>query len=315
MDPLLAKALKHYRDRYDYPWAVLRISTSGPLAIGSGLYVQYDDRAPKVTDISLDHHQYSLLTAPPSHSLDLWAGCGSAIYWGFRTYGPTDRFARTRADRFFTDAACTSASAAAAAVAQASIHCRAHQWGQALGAVGTVRGLGQLPFGSKVMAFLDLNNTGVYDNRINGFLAATRLDRAVLGCDAVPVDRRGTMIYARVSSKKNQLVYQRWCERLRELRDELNRMGPACGWRCTETATKPQKWRAVDVERAIFRLTKFLPPRPGALRTGRRQLTGPPSRKSRGDEAPSVPQEPEDEFDPADVATRLKEHCERRPIA
>lgn len=307
MDPLLAKALKYYRDHYNYPWAVLKIVAAGPVSVGAGLHIQFDDQAPKVSDLLLDDHQSALLAAVASHSAQNLVGCGSAIYWGFRTFGPSDKYAQRRAKRFFAHTTNT-APTVAAAMRQARRHCSVRKWEDALSSVGKLKELGQLPFASKVVAFLDLENAGVYDNRINRFLLRSCLDRPMIGCPAIPVNSKGNMNYARVSALGSRIVYQRWCERLQELRDLLNNIGPGGRWKCTESAS--QRWRAVDVERAIFQLANSLP----------RPMTGPargkeqPARSVRAGAVVRVPSNAPEGPDPNDVRRRLRDHCESHPI-
>lgn len=303
MDPMLARAFQFYRNQYDYPWAVLKIAASGPISVGAGVFIQFYDQAPKRTDLSLDNHQSALLAPHLAHCL---IGCASAIYWGFRTFGQSDKYARQRVQKFFHHATNTM-SAAVLALGQAQAHCSSHRWGDAVSSVGSLKELGQLPFASKVIAFLDLENAGVYDNRINRFLLQSGLDKPMIGCPALPVKSGGNMSYPKVAAQNSQGVFQRWCERLQELRDQLNAIGPGCQWQCTEST--PQRWRAVDVERAIFQLAKALPPPVKiAVRRTERAVARP-----QGLDETTPWRDATEDPGANDVMRRLREHCESHP--
>ncbi len=310
MNPNLAGALQWCRDHYDYPWAAIALSFNNGIQVAPGKYLQFDDRASRVTDSCLDLHQFILLHAPVPDPLAAWAGCGSVIYWGFSTYG--QNYACARAVRFLYGGGAQNAgappaivNATAAAVEQATRSCFNHDWGMVLDDIGQLRELGQLPFASKVVAFLSPKYAGVYDNRINNFLLRTGLDTPLLGCPAVPVNGRGIMQYARTSSPRNQAVYQRWCKRLRQLRDALRGLGPNYAWRCTER--RPQGWRAVDVERALFRLSRLWVPKPSS-----------PGQKNKGQgrrQSGYVGSSARPGFDGGDVVDWLRKYCESHPIS
>jgi hypothetical protein len=56
--------------------------------------------------------------------------------------------------------------------------CAAGAWGGALEELSGVSELGRVSFFSKVVAFVDPENAGVYDKRVNEFLFETRLKYA-----------------------------------------------------------------------------------------------------------------------------------------
>lgn len=275
MDSRLARSLQIARDQYDYPWAAVTAGP-GPIALASGISGQFDDRPTAVTDLPLDDHHHRLLNSP--RDADIRQGCGSVIYWGFRTY--SDQFAQRRARLFFSHVTAT-ASHVAGLVRRAGSHCFSGDWGLSLKRIGQLPQLSQLPFASKVIAFLAPVDAGVYDNRINRFIITSGLDVPMLGRQAVAVNQRGSMVYAAVAGAANQEIYQRWCERLQGLRDSLNALGLSYQWTCP--AGSKQNWRAIDVERALFRLTQ-------------------------GDELQAFP------MTLNDVIKKLKDHCSQHPI-
>ncbi len=260
MNPLLVAWLERCRDLYDFPWArmctVPLIAGEMPVTLVPGLDRYFHARPGYVTDRALDAFHGDLLrsSSPP----DVRDGCASAIYWGFITRN--EPFARLSATRFYDR---NSALAVVAVICSSASECLASRWGVALGSLGGLLGLGQMPFASKVITFLDPANAGVYDNRINKFL----LDHPGLGgaimnpVGPAPIGASGRMT-APVTTPATRRRYQIWCRRLQQARDALNTHVVPSSWTCTESV--PQQWRAIDVERAIFRLAALLgtPPVP-----------------------------------------------------
>ncbi len=227
-----------------------------PATVVPGLDRYFHTRPGHVTDRALDAFHGDLLRS--SSPADVRDACASAIYWGFITRN--EPFARLSATRFFNG---SPAIAVVAAVRSSASECLASRWGVALGSLGGLLGLGQMPFASKVITFLDPANAGVYDNRINNFLVNhLDLGGAIMSpVGPAPVGANGLM-KAPITTPATRRRYQIWCRRLQQARDGLNQHTPPSRWTCTESA--PQQWRAVDVERAIFRLAALLgtPPVP-----------------------------------------------------
>jgi hypothetical protein len=231
--------------------------------LGHGIFASFNYfRAHHPTDLGLDHHHGVLLrSGNPAH---IFLGAASVVYWGYFTF--SDGYARNKVGWFSNPSAATSRleltyTATSAALADLG----RRQWGKALGEYHNVPQLTRLPFGSKMIAFLDPENAGIYDNRINRFLTENKaLGKSILGdFPGVVASARGgsgAMTSAGVGAPINQQRYQLWCRRLQQLRDALNLAGVQ--WQCSEPS--PQQWRAVDVERAIFTLTKIQP----ATKTG-----------------------------------------------
>lgn len=248
MDPKLAQLFELGRNAYAFPHARILAGSLGglgsPAYFSPGVLGTFNYLPNQITDLALDWYHHSLLrsTVPNIH-----LGCASVVYWGFITYG--DTFAQKRARRYI--AGNPDPKRVAAILRQATLCCAAQQWGAALAALRPLRQLGQLPFGSKIIAFLDPDHAGVYDNRINRYLAHTGLDKPLLNGDsALARNSKCLMRYASVSRKANQQTYQSWCRSLRGLSDSLNASTPPSTWSCTEPTAQP--WRAIDVERAIF---------------------------------------------------------------
>jgi hypothetical protein len=253
MDIGLSTALRLLRNAYDYPGAHISpratFRNPGGIALTPKIFgfLQPAANGP-TTDTGLDAFHNSVLTS--SVASDTFLGCASVIYWGFITFSPN--LARHRVDRFAGllpghVGATKFSTFGAMKAARSSI--AAGRWGDALGWLHTVSQLRQLPFASKAIAFLDPVHAGVYDNRINNFLRSNSLGNALFLGGARPV-HRGLMTNAGVGAVVVQVFYQRWCLRLQQLRDALNNDNVT--WICTERVR--QRWRAVDVERAIFRL-------------------------------------------------------------
>lgn len=265
MDPVLAKALRLFRNSYEYPGAHVSVSPALPpppygLCLGPGNFgLLHPVAKSPVTDLSLDNYHLGMLRSMAP--ADTYLGCASVIYWGFITYGAG--FSLVRLHRFIGLAPHhlgANPLMTSIAANDANADSRAGNWGGAIGRFGGVPSLGQLPFASKVIAFLDPSNAGVYDNRINNFLAADPLGAILFGPTGAWPSRQGIMVNPRVTRVIAQQFYQRWCLRLQQLRDALN--GDKVTWRCTETVR--QQWRAVDVERALFWLAAV----PANARTG-----------------------------------------------
>jgi len=95
-----------------------------------------------------------------------------------------------------------------------------------------------------VIAFYDPAHAGVLDNRLEVGLQKSRWARGA--------PFLGGIGQVRHPGKRN--AYRSWCEFLCKIADRLNAgitAGKPWHWQGTEAA--PQKWRAIDVERAIFR--------------------------------------------------------------
>jgi hypothetical protein len=247
MNPSLMALLTLGRDNYEYPWArVIDKPSAGAIAIGPLCVSWYCQEKPHVvTDLALDNYHRDLLHSPGSGDRHL--GCASTLYWGHFTRNPP--FAQNKVLNF---CAATTIATTSATVTMAAIDCAYGHWGKALGCFHGVNQLQRLPFASKVVAFIDPENAGVYDNRINRFVAETGLDRVLFAPNGAIARNGKWMANSGVNLTSNQTHYEVWCLRLQQARDALNTITPPATWICKEPTR--QRWRAVDVERAIFAL-------------------------------------------------------------
>jgi hypothetical protein len=184
------------------------------------------------------------------------------VYWGHVTRN--EQFSSHKVSKFW------AGGNPAAQVETCTNHCSYGSWGDALNSLDGVAELQRLSFASKIVTFVDPDNAGVFDNRINRFLVESCLDKEFLGVDGgVPYDAGG-MRDPTVALPANRRRYQNWCLRLQELAHALNARGTAGFWTCTERSAQP--WRAVDVERAIFAIAERRPQSP--TRTSPSHSTG-----------------------------------------
>lgn len=253
----LARAITALRDSYRYPaYNISKLSNRSardanaidlgrnghrfglkPLAI-LGRFNE-DDRA---TDLKLDKYHCDLL-----HSLnypDAFIGVASTIYWGFAKA----RFARNRVD-WMIDGRGGGAPQHPRELVIRGTRLSLRDLknglpGKALSRLAGINEVRRMPFASKVITFMAPEIAGVYDSKINAFLK-------ILDMPGLPALSAWQMS-ASVERAEIQAAYERWCRYLQEFARDLNSAGTAYAWRCTET--EDQRWRAVDIERALFRL-------------------------------------------------------------
>jgi hypothetical protein len=201
----------------------------------------------EVTDDWLDSYHYNLLRAESAS--DRLLGLCSVIYWGFYTFG--DNYSRERVRRHlrgYDNCPGTTPEVAMQKTDAMTLSLQAGDTGTALAELSDVGQLGRTPFASKVVAFLAPSITGVYDNRIRNGLATERWTRHINSGIGM------------TSSSSVQRSYQSWCCYLSLIAGQLNlgiSLGKNWTWSCGESGQK--KWRAMDVERALF--AKYQDPR------------------------------------------------------
>ena len=121
--------------------------------------------------------------------------------------------------------------------------CNDSEHGAALGSLNGVSQLQRTPFASKIIAFVDPDKAGIYDNRIGNALASSATDSHLAGG------------VGSVSSGSIKGIYDQWCEHLSEIAEFLNEgIESAKSWRWIENESGEQDWRALDVERTYFSL-------------------------------------------------------------
>lgn len=264
MTPALAAALKQLRDGYNYPNArvakVRSVRRPHEEAKIARHFNKFGLRKVKlcaqfemptgVTDLKLDQHHFDLLT---SLSIpNTLVGISSTVYWGFMSDGR--RHGRASAQvGFLVNGATRNGKpqdpiALRRCIQKAGKFLKAGVVGSAVGQLEPINRLGYLPFASKVIAFMDPAACGVYDNNINRLIVVLRSPLV----PSLPTNKKGNLRPASIASSTVQLSYARWCRLLQCLARDLNVLGFPYRWQCTER--QPQPWRAVDVERALFRL-------------------------------------------------------------
>jgi hypothetical protein len=254
----LAHRLLAYRNLYGYPYACIRLQKATPAIkddarIGHGMQSRFvSGPQGSVTNVRLDrYHRRMLRSTSQGHR---HAACASIVYWGFFRF--SDNYARKMVEWFVNKHPTAKEHAATPALVYAvltKVSQAAGQgdWGAALGCLGQLGMLRRLSFGSKVIAFMDPQNAGVYDNRINDLLRNSPcLERAIFGPLGSVLRGAKGMAGDKVASRINQIRYQVWCRRLQRARDALMALGPRLWWKASEAAPRP--WRALDVERALF---------------------------------------------------------------
>ncbi len=210
MDELVALVVANLPN-YKYPAFRIQIyQKKDDLDFGGGVYGRFAPTQDR-TDRELDEYHRMLLWHDSKHKN--LAGLSSVVYWGYARFG--DRYARGRVawlmNGFRNRPAVTPLAAGQCLTAARSFVTRG-RYGEALGSIGTLSQLGRTPFASKVIAFLDPDHAGVYDNKIGDGL----VNRSILKEHTVAAGRfeHCTGGVGPVASPTIQRKYQAWCEAL-----------------------------------------------------------------------------------------------------
>jgi len=242
IDDATAARLVHMRNQYDYPRAYMRYTSSPTdFELTPGVYAEPVRPKPgEVTDLVLDQYHAKLLHS--ENPVDNLLGTLSTIYWGYYTFSHS--YALVRATRHLNGYRSKSATTPAEIARILGDIKKAPDKGAALGLLGGVSQLGQTPFAGKVIAFHDPARAGVLDNKLEDGLQKSRWAHGAPFLGGI-----GQVHYP---GKRN--AYRAWCEFLCKIADRLNAgIGAGKPWHWQGPEASPQKWRAVDVERAIFR--------------------------------------------------------------
>lgn len=259
-----ARQLVLLRNAYDYPRAYMRKTrtpTRYPLTPGLWAEPVYPS-AGEVTDRVLDRYHSMLLNSrDPVNNL---LGTTSVIFWGFFTMGGR---APLRAENHLTGFKSKPATTSqAAGLALAAVRAEPDS-GKALGHLAPLAVLGQMPFASKVVAHSRPWLAGVMDNQLHDGLRSASWARATPFIGVIgPVD-----------VVRYQVRYEQWCKFLVALADQLN-AGIAGGrpWGWTENG-RCHRWRAIDIERALFQYYRWKKSNPSRLLGLLRSVPHPPS--------------------------------------
>jgi len=194
----------------------------------------------EITDLQLDSHHANLLNS--ANPLDNLLGTLSTVFWGFYTFSAG--FALIRAGRHLAGHGDRNASTAESVTRALESMKTAEDLGVALGTLAPLSQLGRVPFGSKVIALKCAPIAGVLDNQLDRGL------RRSLWAQGAPFLRA----IGAVHEVRYQNRYAAWCRFLCLVARGLNggiRAGEQWHWQASEP--QPQEWRAIDVERAIFK--------------------------------------------------------------
>lgn len=242
----VADQLVKLRNLYDYPRAFCEVSkTPTEFKISENVWLK--PVAPKdgeVTDLELDNYHFKLLhSKDPVNNL---VGTCSVIYWGYYTFSQNYAFERVRRHlRGYRGKVGTTPSSIHSVLK--SVKANRTNLGKALSELENVSQLGRTPFASKVVALMYPEIAGIYDNQIAKGLARHdwEITKKFLGG------------VGEVSSSTIQQKYAEWCDFTRKIAENLT-AGISSGekWSWKDPKGQQNIWRAIDVERAMFRFFK-----------------------------------------------------------
>jgi hypothetical protein len=232
-----------YRNKYNYPKAFLvRSDQPTELKISSDFWAKpIFEESDSISDLMVDKYHHDLLWSDePSDNL---LGTASVIFWGFNTF--KHNFAMLRVKRHLNGYKTKSSSHPLDIAAALNNIKNTSNYGKSINYLSTISQLGQVPFSSKVVAFIYPQNTGVYDSQIDkGIKNATWTS----GCSL-------TTRLGPVTTQSVQEGYQNWCVFLTSISVEINARimaGEKLHW--IDPHQGSSMWRAIDVERAFFQL-------------------------------------------------------------
>lgn len=232
------------REDYDYPHVYMRKSkVPTDYELAPGVWAQPVCRGDrryntKTTNRALDRYHFLLLHSPdPVENL---LGLLSIIYWGFYTSrGRAKHYAASHLAGLKSKPGTTAQDAATALAAVMSTT----DIGKALGHLSSLAVLGQMSFASKVIAQLRPEVAGVRDRQLEDGLSDEQWTKGT------PIRE----ILGAVSIVRRQEDFTKWCAFLVCLAEQLNAgidAGEPWGWSENE---RQRRWRAIDVERALFK--------------------------------------------------------------
>lgn len=212
---------------------------AGPLHLGDTRSAEaVHPMAGQITDLDLDRYHTKLLHS--NDPVENLLGTISTVFWGFYTFGP--RFAMIRATRH-RDGYRGKQASTPEHVAECLRACTSEDLGAALGQLGGLSQLGRTPFASKVIALMYPEKAGVLDNKIADALAVSSW------AEGAPFQKG----IGDVRELRYQHRYAAWCDFLSTISGRLNvGIDDGAAWHWGKGSTRPQRWRAIDVERALF---------------------------------------------------------------
>jgi len=239
-----------YRGMYNYPKAYIKSAKvhNHDIDFGNGNYGQFvQPLSGEITDLWLDNYHGKLL-----HSHNNWdnlLGIASIVYWGYYTFA--HNYASNRVKWLLQGHGGHVGLTATVAhnILVNLIHdLTNNNSGSALSRLHGVGQLQQTPFASKIIAHASPNNTGVYDNRLRQ------------GLNELPWAFQFNDGIGNVGRPAIQRSYQSWCSFITMIASQINlgiSLGKQWHWTCGDD--KNQKWRAIDVERALFAMFAATP--------------------------------------------------------
>jgi len=233
------------RNEYNYPNVRLRASKRPTkFKISDSLWAETDEsKLDKPTDIELDEYHCSLLSSSnPDENL---LGTSSVIFWGYYTFSRNYALNKLK---WHLEGYKSRSATTTSIIKQKILLIKSEQNnGRAVSHLSDISQLGSIPFASKVITFLRLETAGIYDNQIH---------KGLVSCNWYKKSLLDTHIGA-VSNKNVQNGYDGWCGFLSQFAAGLNN-GIAKGhnWQWHDSSGVISKWRAVDVERALFNYFK-----------------------------------------------------------
>lgn len=202
-----------------------------------------ESEANLATDLELDQYHHQLLhSSDPEQNL---LGTASVIFWGFYTFKRTYALNKVK---WHIEGIKSKSPSTPELIQEKLIGANSRiDVGKAIGEIESLSQLGSIPFASKVIAFMKPESAGIYDNQIH---------KGLTSCDWFEASKLETRI-GTASSRSVQNGYTRWCDFLVRIADTLNtEIDNGQLWQWTDRSGKNCKWRALDVERALFNYFK-----------------------------------------------------------
>lgn len=235
------------RNAYSYPpVGLVHLHKSGNFPDWRAAY--YEQRF--VDTLRLDEHHFNLLSSSVEDEVIL--GLFSVMFWGYKTSGAVSvarcnwlAFGKSSNPKNSLNA--LGKSLAVRIVRQALEGLRKSDYSGALREIRKLPHVG-VSFGTKYLAFLDPENVGVLDDKITKHLSAGTFT-SLLGETVVKQLVKPT----RESTIDAENRFSAFCLALNKIKDDLNSRSLA--W-SDASGAEMARFRAVDVERALFAIAK-----------------------------------------------------------
>jgi len=202
------------------------------------------------TTLELDLHHFSHLHS--SDDQEVLLGIYSVMYWGYITSGAKSK---TRCDWLSMgnsrNPAVSINHIGASAAVQIIRNCipllESKQYGCALSVIRKLPHVG-VSFGTKYLAFLDLENVGVLDDKITRHLASGSYEHVL------SKEKLLLLVKPKNESPSSAAArFQAFCEALGSIKSKVN--ASKKGWKDVSGA-EMCRFRTVDIERALFAIAK-----------------------------------------------------------